>query len=44
MRLFKNSGSFEKATLDVHAVFLLFFIKEIFIFKLQKYCKSLFQK
>jgi hypothetical protein len=26
VRLFQNSGSFEKATLDVHAVFLLFFI------------------
>jgi hypothetical protein len=25
MRLFQNSGSFERATLDVYAVFLLFF-------------------
>ncbi len=32
MRLFQNSESFEKVTLDVYAVFLLFFIIYIYFY------------
>jgi hypothetical protein len=51
-RLFQNSGSFERATLDVHAVFLLFIfyvnsyivnvkiLQEVFA-KVTDFCKNL---
>ena len=52
MRLFQNSESFERATLDVHAVFLLFLfyvnsyivnvkiLQEVFA-KVTDFCKNL---